>query len=242
MLSEKPGIVIACDVATLEALDRLVEATNAVPQVTGFKIGFSLGLRFGLGAVAERIRAKSSKPIIYDHQKGGTDIPQMGRTFADVCEHAGVNGAILFPHSGPATLEAWLDALMDKGIVPLVGWVMTHPRFLASEGGFILDDAYRQVYPICLAKGVAHFILPATKPQHVATLRQEAEKFGKRDMAILSPGIGRQKADIEAVSRCFAGLNWSPIVGAAIYESDDPGGAASRIAADLGLTAVGGDK
>jgi orotidine-5'-phosphate decarboxylase len=236
VICENPGIVIACDVATLEALDRLVEATSAVPQVTGFKIGFSLGLRFGLAAVAQRIRKKSDKPIIYDHQKGGTDIPQMGRTFADVCEDAGINGAILFPHSGPATLEAWLDALLEKRIVPLVGCVMTHPRFLASEGGFIVDDAYRQVYPICLEKGVAHFIVPATKPQHVATLRREAERFGKRDIAILSPGIGRQKADIEAVRRCFAGLNWSPIVGAAIYDSDDPAREVRRIAVELGLT------
>lgn len=242
MLFEKPGIVIACDVATLEALERLVEVTSVVPEATGYKIGFSLGLRYGLAEVVRCIRARSDKPIIYDHQKGGTDIPQMGRAFADVCDHAGVNGAILFPHSGPATLEAWLDALMDKGIVPLVGWVMTHPKFLASEGGFIADDAYRHVYPICFGRGVTHFILPATKPQHVAALRQEGENLGKRNIVVLSPGIGRQKADIDVVKKCFVGVKWSPIVGSAIYESDDPADATARIAAEFGLADTGGDK
>jgi len=128
-LCQEPGIVVACDVPSLEALERVVNATGHLTEVTAFKLGFSLGLRFGLARAVETVRAATAKPVIYDHQKAGTDIPQTGRDFAAVCRESAVEAGILFPHAGPATLEAWIDALSEAGVVPIVGAVMTHPRY-----------------------------------------------------------------------------------------------------------------
>lgn len=235
MLFERQGIVVACDVPSLRDLDLLVEATGSVRAVTGFKVGFTLVLRHGMPHVIERIRAHTDKPIIYDHQKAGTDIPQMGVPFAEVCAESHVDGVILFPHAGPATLEAWTEALQRFQLTPIVGAVMTHPHFLAGEGGFILDNAHQAVYRKSLEHGVVHFVLPATKPEQAAALGDAARQAGVRQFVVLSPGVGRQKADVQAVHRLFKGFNWSPIVGSAIYDSDNPAAQAVQIASDLGL-------
>ena len=162
------------------------------------------------------------KPVVYDHQKAGTDIPQTGKDFAKLCCESGVDAAILFPHAGPATLEAWTDALLEAGIVPIIGAVMTHPKYLASEGGFIVDGAEQEIYRACLRKGVGHFVLPATKPAHAILLKNEVGRSGSPIPTVLTPGIGRQRADVALVRQHLSGLNWSPIIGSAIYGSDDP--------------------
>jgi orotidine-5'-phosphate decarboxylase len=235
MLFQRQGIVVACDVPSLTDLDQLVEATARVRAITGFKVGFTLVLRHGLPRVVKRIRAHTRKPVIYDHQKAATDIPQMGVPFAEACAESGVDGVILFPHAGPATLEAWTIALQDCHLTPIVGAVMTHPRFLAKEGGFILDDAHQVVYRVSLECGVRHFVLPATKPEQAAALVVAAQQARAKRLVVLSPGIGRQKADVESVRRLFRPFNWSPIVGSAIYAAEDPANQARAVARDLGL-------
>jgi orotidine-5'-phosphate decarboxylase len=237
MLFDRRGIVVACDLGSLKDLDGLVEATVAVREVTGFKVGFSLALRYGLPQVVERIRARTDKPVIYDHQKAASDIPEMGAPFAEVCAESGVDGVILFPHAGPATLEAWVDAVRRHELTPIVGAVMTHPRFLASEGGFILDEANRAIYRIALDHGVVHFVLPATKPEQAAALREAAQAAGVQEVVVLTPGVGRQKADTAALRDRFQGFTWSPIVGSAIYEADDPADQARALARELELLA-----
>ena len=125
--------------------------------------------------------------------------------------------------------------LFEVGVVPIVGAVMTHPKYLASEGGFIVDGAEQEIYSICLRKGIGHFVLPATKPRHVSLLKNEVDRRGAPSPTVLTPGIGRQKADVELVRQHLSGLNWLPIVGSAIYGSNDPAGQTLRIAGELGL-------
>lgn len=235
MLFQTQGIVVACDVPSLDDLEQLVHATGSLPEVTGFKLGFSLALRYGLPHVVSRMRAVTTKTIVYDHQKAGTDIPQTGSSFAEVCAESQVDGVIIFPHAGPATLEAWVKALCQHKLTPIVGAVMTHPHFLTSEGGYIGDDAARDVYHVALAQGVQHFVLPATRPEHAAVLIEEVASSRAQFPIILAPGVGRQKADKEAVLNAFRGLNWSPIIGSAIYGAIDPANQVLRMFSDLGL-------
>ena len=81
IISRDRSIIPACDVETLDELKRLVKATCAVEGVGGYKIGFDLVIPYGMKKVVEEIRGLTDLPIIYDHQKAGTDIPDMGKKF-----------------------------------------------------------------------------------------------------------------------------------------------------------------
>ena len=100
------SVIPACDVETLEQFEELVRQTANVEGIGGYKVGFELGLGFGLPAVVEAVRRHTDKPVIYDHQKAGTDIPDTGKGFARVVKRAGVDTIILFPQAGPETERA----------------------------------------------------------------------------------------------------------------------------------------
>ncbi|MFH1807483.1 MAG: orotidine 5'-phosphate decarboxylase / HUMPS family protein [Pseudomonadota bacterium] len=210
-------IIPALDVTDLTVATAVVEAVGQHPGIYGFKLGFSLGLSHGLPRVVETIRRHSNKPVIYDHQKAATDIPDTGALFARVLKQAGVDEAILFPQAGPETLRAWASALVDEGLTTIVGGAMTHRAYLHSEGGFLVDSAATDIYRLAYAAGVRRFVMPLTKPDLVRRLWQQA---GLDDSCILySPGYGAQKGQL-------APFSWVPahlvIVGRALLQAADP--------------------
>jgi len=157
------SVIPACDVTSLEDLKKLVEQTHDVKGIGGYKIGLVLGLSYGLSAVVKVIRELTDLPIIYDHQKAGTDIPPMGQKFAKVCKYAGVNAVIIFPQAGPATEEAWIKACQEVGLEVLIGGEMTHPKYKKSEGGFISDEALDEIYLNATKLGVTNFVVPGNR-------------------------------------------------------------------------------
>lgn len=202
-----------CDLET--AVD-LVRKVDAAEGVYGYKVGFVLGLSHGLPKVVERIREHSRKPVIYDHQKAATDIPDTGEAFAKTLASAGVDEAILFPQAGPATLAAWAEALQKARLKVIVGGVMTHPRYLASEGGFLVDDAILGVYAQAAKLGVQAFVVPMTKPERV---RAVADSLGAGDWEFYSPGLGAQGGDWSAFA--FLKRHYA-IVGRSLLKAADP--------------------
>ncbi|MBI2597571.1 MAG: hypothetical protein HYW50_00055 [Candidatus Diapherotrites archaeon] len=67
IIKRNKSIIPACDLQTFSELEDLVEATFDIEEVGGYKIGFSLALRYGLSKAVSTIREYTSKPIIYDH-------------------------------------------------------------------------------------------------------------------------------------------------------------------------------
>ena len=179
-LQADKGIIIAADVATIEECQRLAELGNQAPEIVAIKVGFSLALRYGLPLVVKSVREVSSLPLIYDHQKAATDIPAMGRSFAQICRYAGVEGVIFFPQAGPKTLEAFVSAAFESQLTPAVGLVMTHPAYLQSEGGFIADKAPEVICQLAIDLGVRAFVLPGTKPEIV-------KKFADGPLSAIKP-------------------------------------------------------
>lgn len=226
------GIIIAADVKELSDLSALVKLAATVPEVVAIKIGCSLVLRYGLPSVVRSIKELANFPIIYDHQKAGTDIPQMGKVFALACSEAGVQGVILFPQAGPKTLEAFVSAAFDYGLTPIVGLVMTHPFYLKKEGGFIDNNAPESICIISLKAGVRYFVLPGTKTEIL-------KEFSKRILSqvqparIMMPGIGSQGGSINIAFQAVKGHYPFAIIGSAIYNAPNPREALKRFAAEV---------
>ena len=176
MFALKHGIIVACDIKTLDELKNLIETTATVNGIVGYKLGFILGLNYGLAEVVEAVREFTDLPVIYDHQKAGTDIPEMGTEFAAVMKKAGVNAAIIFPQSGPATEESFITSLIKEGIVPMVGGEMTHPKYLETDGGYIKNDSPEKMYINGAKAGAEFFIVPGNKTE---AIRKYAELLSK---------------------------------------------------------------
>lgn len=208
----------ALDCFDLEEARRVVAAVAGHPFLYGFKVGFTLGLTHGLPRVVEMIRRHSERPVIYDHQKAATDIPEMGEAFARTLTQAGLDEAILFPQAGPATLEAWIKALRQASIKVIVGTLMTHPCFLQGEGGYLSDAFPEQVFRLARAQGVEAFVVPLTKPALVERLLADHPIAPTAEF--YSPGFGAQGGDARAFP--FVRRHYL-IVGRSLLHAPDPG-------------------
>ena len=223
-------IIPALDTADLDAALRLVCKVAGRESVYGFKLGFSLGLGFGLPETVRRIREWTDKPLIYDHQKAATDIPDTGALFGDVMKKAGIDEVILFPHTGPRTLEAWTKAMQERKLKVIVGAVMTHPAYLVSEGGFIADAAAAAIYKQAAGLGVAAFVVPLTKPDVVARLAKEVPFTAAQEF--YSPGFGAQKGDpaqFPMLAKHYL------ITGRSLLAAEDPAKELAKVEKQLGI-------
>ena len=213
------SVIPACDVETLEQFEELVKQTADVEGIGGYKVGFELGLGFGLPAVVAAARKHTDKAIIYDHQKAGTDIPDTGKNYAKLMKRAGVDTIILFPQAGPETERAWIYHALDNGLKVIVGGRMTHPAYSVSEGGFITDEGALDMYRIAARAGVDNFVVPGNKPDVIKQVRDVVEAEGVSPI-FYAPGFIAQGGKIEAAAK-VAGDRFHGIVGRGIYQAKD---------------------
>lgn len=227
LFSEERGIVVACDVPDLNSLSKLIRATASLPFICGYKVGMELALAHGLSGALRTVRQITTKPVIYDHQKFGTDIPDIcGGSVLDIIVKTGVDAIIVFPLSGIETLRSTIEGCRSRGIEPIVGGEMTHKGYLAAEGGYMENTAPGQIYRDAAALGVRAFIVPGTR---LASVRQYRKMIEARvsSPSFLFPGIGKgQGGDIVEAFESVAPHSGYAIVGRGIYAEPDPAAAA----------------
>lgn len=228
IIAQKKSIIPSCDVDSLEKLSRLVKATCFVKGIGGYKIGFELVIPFGMEKVVKTIRKLTKLPIIYDHQKAGTDIPEMGGKFMKVCELA--DAVIIFPQAGPETEAAWIKSAQKSKMKIVVGGEMTHQAYLKEAGGFIEDDAPKRMYEIAASMGVTDFIIPGNKPEKAMEYVEMIMNKIKNPV-FYSPGLIAQGGKISELASKLS--SWHAIVGRAIYEAKDMKKAAEGMAKEL---------
>ncbi len=218
IIRRERSIIPACDVP-LDLYEEILRETADIEGVGGYKIGFLLGLEHGLPEVVEVTRKYTDKPVIYDHQKAGTDIPGTGKKFMDVCRKAGVDAVILFPQSGPETERAWVEAALEKELGVIVGGLMTHPQYLRSEGGYIADEAVIEMYLNAAELGVTDFVVPGNRPDDIKKIRNSLESEGVSPV-FYAPGFVTQGGSISDAAQA-AGERWHAIVGRGIYAAEN---------------------
>ena len=212
------SIIPACDVP-LELYEKIVEETCDIDGIGGYKVGFFLGLDYGLPMIVEITREYTDKPIIYDHQKAGTDIPDTGKKFVEVCKKAGIDAIIIFPQSGPETEKAWIAAAKEEDMGIIVGGLMTHPKYKRSEGGYLSDEAILEMYLLAADLEVTDFVVPGNRPDDIGKIREALEEKGVAP-TFYAPGFVAQGGEITEAAK-VAGNHWHAIVGRGIYKADD---------------------
>ncbi|HLC60704.1 MAG TPA: orotidine 5'-phosphate decarboxylase / HUMPS family protein [Candidatus Nanoarchaeia archaeon] len=224
----KKSIIPSCDVNSLEKLDKLVKSTCTVKGIGAYKIGFELVIPFGMKKVVKIIRKHTKLPIIYDHQKAGTDIPDMGLKFMQACK--GVDAVIIFPQAGPETETAWIQAAQQTNMRIIVGGEMTHKGYLKNDNGFVDDDAPKRIYEIAASLGVTDFVIPGNKPEKCFEYDEIIKKKVK-DPVYYSPGLITQGGSISELAKKLK--SWHAIIGRAIYEADNMEKAAEEFSKSL---------
>lgn len=215
LIEQKRTIIPACD-CNLEVLKKIAIAGAGNKLVGAYKVGFRLGLWYGLPHIVETIRDYDEEaPIIYDHQKAGTDIPDTGKAFAKVCKEAGINSVILFPQAGPVTQEAWIKACQDEGLHVIAGGMMTHPGYTTGNGGYILEDKIGLMYAKSFDLGIRDFVVPGNKPEYIKFIQDLVH-----DSVFYAPGFITQGGNISESGK-VAGDKFHAIIGRGITQADD---------------------
>ena len=223
------SIIPSCDVSDLSELRNLVKETCSVEGIGAYKIGLELALRFGIPAVVSEIRKQTNLPIIYDHQKAATDIPELGEKFAKAVK--GVDAVILFPLTGPETEKAWIKACKKAKLGIIVGGEMTHKGLLESEGGFINEKGTFAIYEIAVKEKINDFVVPGNKPEKIKLYKAFLEARGIKPI-FYSPGLIAQGGNITESAKA-AGEKWHAIVGRALYDAKDINKAAKELVRNL---------
>lgn len=228
------SVIPACDVPNLGTLGSIAREVSGVRGIGALKVGLELVIPYGLPAVVQTIRRHDEKlRVIYDHQKGGTDIPDLGGKFAKAVKTAGADAAILFPQAGAKTHREWVKACQGEGLRVMVGGHMTHAEYIASEGGYITDEAPRRIYEEAAGMGVTDFIVPGNNPGSVRLYREVLEGIlGKDNFDLYAPGFVAQGGSISEAGKA-AGNHWHAIVGRDIYQAADKREAAERSVANI---------
>ena len=235
------SVVPACDVSKEKYID-ILKSTNNIEKVGGYKVGPVLAGRLGYDEIVKITRDHTDKPLIYDAQKWGTDIPDTAEKILTPLKESGINTVILFPQSGPVVAYEWIKTSQDLGLGVIVGGEMTHPRYLStdlSEGnkvnyteifkelgirrtmpGFMREGAPEDIYEIASRMGVTNFVVPGNKPDKITHYKSLIERCGISKPTFWSPGLVAQSGKISNGAKA-AGKRFHGIVGRGLYETEN---------------------
>jgi orotidine-5'-phosphate decarboxylase len=240
IITRKRSVIPACDVQ-FDRFKKVVEATRDVPGIGGYKVGVAF-LDVGLKTVADAAKDLTDKPVIYDHQKAGTDIHESSpQAFMDAMVRAGISAVILFPQAGPITQYEWTIAAQERGLGVIIGGEMTHPRFLEgdfAEGkkgytqlfeglgieepltGYLRANAPAEIYRLAAKMGVTDFVVPGNKPDRIRYYVSLLQRFGVVNPTFYSPGFIAQGGVISE-GALAAGDSFHAIVGRGLVDASD---------------------
>lgn len=224
------SIIPACDVP-LNVYEEIVKETADVDGVGAYKIGPALTGRPGYDKIVEITRKYTDKPLIFDAQKWGTDIPATAMKILTPVKESGIDAVILFPQSGPETEKAWIKAGQELELGVIVGGLMTHLSYVRSEGGYLVDEAIMEMYLNAVDLGVTDFVVPGNKPDDIKKIREALESSGVSPI-FYAPGFVAQGGKISEATK-VAGNSWHAIVGRGIYQAEDKKQAALELTSKL---------
>lgn len=203
-------------ILALDVLDRkraMSVAESCAPYIDAVKIGYPLVLSTGLSIVEDL--AGLGLPLIADFKVA--DIPNTNRLICEAVFSAGFDAVIAHGFVGADAARACVEVAHNHGGAAYIVAEMSHPG--ATE--FFHDGVAERLATLAVSCRADGIIAPATRPDRISQLR---EIVGEK--TIYSPGVGAQGGDLDTVARLVDGV----IVGRSIYEAEDPGAEAERLA------------
>jgi len=226
---DKHGIIISCDFGSIEKLEKIIKETCSLDFMQGYKIGMTLALKNGIQNVTAVIRKYTNLPIIYDHQKFGSDIPEIcSGEILKVIKEAGIEALVVFPHGGIETLKSIVKECFRIGLTPIVGGDMSHPGYNVKDGGYIDEGSSQRIYIDAAAIGVTHFMLPCLKLERIKIYMHKLVNIVSNPQIFIT-GI-REEVTEEFLEACkiIHSYNSYAVIGRGITEEKDFSSAAAK--------------
>ena len=209
-MQKKNRIILALDVTSRADAMRVVEAVKG--YVDAIKINWPLVLATGPDIIREMSRIKD---VICDFKIA--DIPNTNKLIVEQAMSRGASAVICHGFTGDDSVKACVDAA--KGQVFVVT-EMSHPG-----GKQFTAPVADKLATLAKSAGARGIVAPATRPERIAALRKIVG-----GLEIICPGVGAQGGKASDAIR--AGADYI-IVGRAIYDATDPGGAAKALADEV---------
>jgi len=202
-----PELILALDVT--EKKKALDIANACAPHLDAIKVGYPLVLSAGLSIAGDL--EKAGLPLIADFKVA--DIPNTNQLICDQVFAAGFSGIICHGFTGMDAVKACVASARAHHSACYVVAEMSHP------GGteFFSSGVAERIAGNAIIAGADGIVAPATRPDRVQVLRGFVG-----NKKILSPGIGTQGGDADAVAALVDGI----IIGRSIYDAPDPVAAA----------------
>lgn len=209
-------IVVSCD-GDLQLFMDILRNTGKMKEISAYKIPAWAG-ETGWKTWTELNKISGTgKKLIYDHQALGTDVSHVAGKMLERIKSAGFDAIILKPKKNKlSVLGEYIQAAKDSGLGIMVVGHMTDDSNSLDETEKSLD-----IYELARGKGVADFGVPGNNPEFLDCLAKRT--FRKREVALYPIGIGKnyQGGDLEKIAEMLSGFKIHPIIGRAIYESQD---------------------
>ena len=209
-MQKKNRIILALDVTSRADAMRIVEAVKG--YVDAIKINWPLVLATGPDIIREMSRVRD---VICDFKIA--DIPNTNKLIVEQAMSRGASAVICHGFTGDDSVKACVDAA--KGQVFVVT-EMSHPG-----GKQFTAPVADKLAALAKSAGARGIVAPATRPERIAALRKIVG-----GLEIICPGVGAQGGKASDAIR--AGADYI-IVGRAIYDATDPGGAAKALADEV---------
>ena len=209
-MQKKNRVILALDVTSRADALRVVEAVKG--YVDAIKINWPLVLATGPDIIREMSRVRD---VICDFKIA--DIPNTNKLIVEQAMSRGASAVICHGFTGDDSVKACVDAA--KGQVFVVT-EMSHPG-----GKQFTAPVADKLATLAKSAGARGIVAPATRPERIAALRKIIGA-----LEIISPGVGAQGGKASDAIR--AGADYI-IVGRAIYDAPDPGGAAKALADEV---------
>lgn len=219
-LEHERGIVPALDMSRLSDAKEFIIDVDDAGKLTAYKVGSTLASDKGHHTTALQLKRVTSKPLIYDHQKFGSDTPNTVRNQLETFKE--YDAVIAFPFGGSETRQAISDYARDLDIDILWGGVMTQPGFHSKEGGYVHYTAIGNVYRECADEGWNMYVLPATRPNVSRAIRKAVESRVDPDKVMhFAPGWVTQGGDMSEADE-IVGPRAQLIKGRSLIGAENP--------------------
>jgi len=168
LFKAKNGIIIELKPDSEKTISDIISATKNLPFIAGYKLNAESVILNGLEPAVKSIRKQTILPLIYDHQKMGSDNSGIsGGNIIEKIKNSGVDAIIIMPYAGKEILERIIKDCNKAGLLAIVCGDLPNKGYFSDEDGYINTDSQQRIYLDAASLGASHFLMSCNRIERI---------------------------------------------------------------------------